>query len=222
VEYEVTTVESVGRQGESDPQPPGDRLAGGIGVHELDPRARERGQNRRDARTDHAATDHRDPVADQRMRVPHRVHGRLDGAREHRASRRNPVGHRRHGALRDHVTSLMWIETEHGAPAQLFGPVFNHAHVEVPVLDRPREVTLLERGAHRRVLVLRHPTAEDERLRSSADAREQRAHLDLTGTGLGQCDLPNLPVSRFIEPKGTRRTCHSQHLRRTKSTRGTE
>ena len=107
--------------------------------------------------------------------VPQRVDGGLDGAGEHGARRRHVVGHDGHGAGRHDVGRLVRVQAEDGAPAQLGRPVLDDADVQVAVLDRPREVALLERRAHRGVLARRHAAPEHQRLGAAADAGAQRA-----------------------------------------------
>ena len=51
------------------------------------------GEQPRDAAADHAGADDRDPVAEQRRRVPQRVDRGLDRAGEHRPCGRHVVGH---------------------------------------------------------------------------------------------------------------------------------
>ena len=108
-----------------------------------------------------------------------RVDGRLHGAGEHRARRWHVIRHDHHGPGRHHVGGLVRVQAEDGAAAQLRRPLLDDADVEVAVLDRPREVALLERRAHRRVLAGRDAAAEHECLGAPAHPRSQRAHEHL-------------------------------------------
>jgi hypothetical protein len=78
----------------------------------------------------------------------------------------------------------MRVQTEHRAAAQLRRPVLDGADIEVAVLDRAREVPLLEWRAHRGVLIRRHAAAEHERLGAAADAGPQRADHDIAAPRL--------------------------------------
>ena len=120
--------------------------------------------------------DDRDPVADQRRGIPQRVDGRLDGAGEHRARGRDALRHDDHRGGRNDVGGLVRVEAEHRPAAQLRRPLLHDADVEVAVLDRPREVPLLEGRPHRGVLVRRHAAPEHQRLGAAAHGRPQGAH----------------------------------------------
>ena len=152
VHDQVAAVGGVGRQREVDAERGRDVGPAGIDVHERDLHRREPGQQARDAAADHPGADDRDPVADQRRGVPQRVDRGLDGAREHGARGRHAVGHDGHGAGRHDVGGLVRVEAEDRAAEQLRRPLLHGADVEVAVLDRPREVALLERRPHRGVL----------------------------------------------------------------------
>ena len=88
---------SVG-QGERDPEGGCDVGAVGIDVDEGDLCRRKQVEQASDAAADHACTDDRDPIADERRRVPQRIDGRLDGAGENGPCGRNAVRHDRDGS----------------------------------------------------------------------------------------------------------------------------
>ena len=164
-----------------------------------------------DAAADHPGADDGDAVADQRRRVPQGVDGGLDGAGEHGARGRHVVGHDGHGAGRHHVGRLVRVQAEDRAAAQLRRPLLDGADVEVAVLDRPREVPLLERRAHRGVLARRHAAAEHQRLGAAADAGPQRADHHVVRPGLGQRDRPDLPAPGRAQPERVRTVRHGLH-----------
>ena len=211
VHDEVAAAGGVLRQREGRPERGRDRRPCGVDVDERDLDRWESRQQPRDAAADHPGADDGDAVADQRRRVPQGVEGRLDGAREHRAGGRHVVGHDGHRAGRHHVGALVRVQAEDGATAELRRPLLDDAHAEVAVLDRPREVALLERRAHRRVLARRHAAAEHQRLRPAADAGPQRADHHVAGSRLGQRDRPDLPVPGRPEPE---RMCVGGHVLR--------
>ena len=183
-----------------------------VHVDERDLDRREAGQQAGDAAADHPGADDGDAVADQRGRVPERVDRRLDGAGEHRARGRHVVGHDGHGAGRHDVRRLVRVQAEDRAAAQLRRAVLDGADAEVAVLDRPREVALLERRPHRRVLARRHAAPEHQRLGAAADARAQRPDQDVAAPRLGQRDRPDLSAPRRAEPERVRVVEHVLYL----------
>ena len=94
----------------------------------------------------------------------------------------------------------MRVEAEHRAAAQLRRPLLDGADVEVAVLDRPREIPLLERRSHRGVLARRHTAPEHQRLGAPAHAGPQRADQHVAPPWLGQPDRPDLPTPRRAQP----------------------
>ena len=125
-------------------------------------------------------------------------------AGEHGARGRHVVGHDGHGAGRHHVGRLVRVQAEDRAAAQLRRPLLDGADVEVAVLDRPREVALLERRAHRGVLARRHAAPEHQRLGAAADAGPQRADHHVAAPRLGQRDRPDLPAPGRAQPERVR------------------
>ncbi len=196
-----------------------DDRAARVDVDQRDLHRREPAQQSCDTAADHPGADDGHPIAEQRCSVPQRVDRGLDGAREHRASRGNVLGHHGHGSGRHHVGGLVREEAEDRAAAQPGGPLFDGADVEVAVLDRPREVALLERSPHRGVLTWRHTAAEHERLGAAADAGPQRAHHHVVSSGRGQRDRSDLPDAGRAQPERACLVVHGAHLGRS-SARG--
>ena len=62
-------------------------------------------------------------------------------------------------------------EAEDGSAEQFRRSVLDRPDVEVAVLDRPRELTLLERRAHGGVLARRYTAPENQSLGAATDAR---------------------------------------------------
>ena len=60
-----------------------------------------------------------------------------------------------------------------------FGPRFDATDTGVTVLDRCRELAVLERRAHTNTLAVGHSSGEDKRLRATADTAEERLHHHL-------------------------------------------
>ena len=203
VDDQVAAVGGAGRQREVDAERCRHARAAGIDVHQHDLDG-EPAEQASDAAADHAGADDRDPVADQRSGVPQRVDGRLDDAREHGAAGRHVLGHHAHRRRRDDVGRLVRVQAEHRAAAQLGRPLLDRADAQVAVLERPREVPLLERRPHRGVLVRRHAAPVDKRLGAAADARAHGAHHHVVAARLGQPDRPDLPVARFAQPERVR------------------
>ena len=168
------------------------------------------------AEPDHAGTDDGDPVADQRAGVPERVDRGLDRPCQHRPSRGHVVGNHGDGLDRHDVRRLVGVEAEDGAVAQVVRTRLDHADVEVAVLHRAREVTLLERRAHRGVLALGDAAPEDERLGSAADAGHEGADQHLAGTRIRQDPGMDLAGPGLCQPVRAGRSCHvgSLHVRR--------
>ena len=204
VHDQVAAVGGVGRQREVDAERGRDIGAAGIDVHERDLHGREPAQQACDAAADHAGADDGDPVAEQRRGVPEGVDGGLDRAREHGASGWHVLGHDGHGAGRHDVGRLVRVQAEDRAAAQLRRSLLDGADVEVAVLDRPREVPLLERRPHRGVLARRHAAPEDQRLGAAADAGPQGAHHHVVPARLGQRDRPDLAAAGLAQPERVR------------------
>ncbi len=146
------------------------------------------------AAADHSGPDDRDPVADERPRVPESVDGGLDGPGQHRTSGRDVVRDDVDRFGRHHTGRLVRVQAEHRATPQVGRPVLHHADGEVAVLDRSREVTLLERRPHRGALALGHPTVEDQRLGAAAHARRRP-----------RAPAPRRDRARRARPGGSRR-----------------
>ena len=212
VHDQVATVGGVGRQREVDAERGRDVGPAGIDVDERDLQRRKPAQQACDAAADHPGADDGDPVAEQRRGVPEGVDGGLDGAREHGASGWHVLGHDRHGAGRHHVGGLVRVQAEDRAAAQFRRPLLHGADVEVAVLDRPRELALLERRPHRGVLARRHTAPEHQRLGAAADAGAHGAHDDVVPPRLGQRDRPDLPAAGLAQPERVRVVLHGPHL----------
>ena len=93
------------------------------------------GEQRGDAAADHPAADDRDPVADQRRRVPQGVDRGLDRAGQHRARRGHGVGNGRHGRRRHDVPGRWGSRQNTVRPSSAAGPSSTTPDVEVAVLD---------------------------------------------------------------------------------------
>src|SRR5919106_430518 len=91
---------------------------------------------------------------------------------------------------------------------QLRRPLLDGADVEVAVLDRSREVALLERRAHRRVLARRDAAPEHQSLGAAADAGPQRVDHHVAASRLGQRDRPDLPAPGAAQPERVRLVEH--------------
>ena len=104
---------------------------------------------------------------------------------------------RHHGHVRgrDDVRRLVRVQAEHGLAEQGRWAGLHHADVEVAVLHRPGEVTVLVRRPHPFVLVGRDRSPEDQRLGAAAHAGAEGADQDLPGAGLGDGDGPDLAAS---------------------------
>ena len=173
----------------------GDVGARGVDVDERDVHSRELREQPGDAAADHAGADDREPVAGERADVPHRVDGGLDGAREHGTLGRHLVGDHGDSGGRHDVRSLVGIQAEDRATSQRRGTLLDHADVEVAVLHRPGQLSVLERRPHLGVLAGRHPAREDERLGPPADGRAHRADEDLVGgRGSGRATVRISPI----------------------------
>ncbi len=170
VNDQVAAVGGVGRQRELDAHRGRDVRPAGVDVYERHLHGREPTQQTSDAAADHPGADDRDPVTEERCGVPQSVDGGLDRARENGTSGWHPLGHDGHRAGRHHVGSLVRVQAEDRAAAQLRRPPHHDANVEVAVLDRSREVPLLKRRPHRGVLGGRHTAPEHQGLAASADA----------------------------------------------------
>jgi Zn-finger nucleic acid-binding protein len=84
-----------------------------IDVDELEPVEREAPQQGSEAAAYHAGTEHRDPVADPRPRIPERIDSCLDGTGQHRTVARNSVWYWGEGACRDYIAILVGVQAEH-------------------------------------------------------------------------------------------------------------
>ena len=104
-------------------------------------------------------------------------------------------GHHGHVRGRDDVRRLVRVQAEHGLAEQRRWAGLHHADVEVAVLHRPGEVTVLVRRPHPFVLVGRDRSAEDQRLGAAAHAGAEGADQDLPGPGLGDGDGADLAAS---------------------------
>ena len=104
------------------------------------------------------------------------------------------------------VGGLVRVQAEDGAAEQLGRPLLDDADAQIAVLDRSREVALLERRPHRRVLVGRHAAPEHQRLGAAADARAHGAHHHVAAPRRGQRDRPDLPAAGRAHPE---RVCGS-------------
>ena len=186
----------------------GGRDAGppGIDVHERDLDGRDPAQQACDAAADHSGADDGDPVADQRGGVPESVDGGLHGAREHGAGGWYILGHDGYRGGRYDVGGLVRVQAKDGAAKQLGRPLLNASDAQIAVLDRSREVPLLERRPHRRVLVGRHAAPEHQRLGAAADTRAHGAHHHVAAPRRGQRDRPDLPAAGRAQPE---RVCGS-------------
>ena len=102
-------------------------------------------------------------------------------------------------------------ETEDGSAAQTRRSVFHRANVEVAVLDRSWELSLLERRAHCGVLRWGYAAAEHQRLSAATDARPQGAHQDVIRPGFGERDRADFPSARRAQPKRARLNSHLPH-----------
>ena len=204
VHDEVAVAGGVLRAREADAERGRDRRPRGVDVDERDLHRRKAGEDPRDAAADHPGADDGDAVADERRRVPQGVDGGFDGPGEHGARRRHVVGHDGHGARGDHIGRLVRIKAEDRPAAEVRWSVLDGADVQVAVLDRTREVALLERRAHRRVLARRHAAPEHERLGAAADAGPQRADHHVVASRFGERDRPDLPAARGAQPERVR------------------
>jgi len=106
--------------------------------------------------------------------------------RERGPIRRDAIGNDDHRARGHDVGALVGVEAEHRPAEQRRRAGLDHADVEVPVLDRPREFAGLGGAAHRRVLAGRHAAAMDDQFGAAADSASDRAHQHLVGPGVGQ------------------------------------
>ena len=185
--------------------------SGGVHVDERHPAPGDPGEQPGDAAAHHPRPDDGDPVTDPRRRVPERVDGRLDRAREHGPSRRHVVGDDDHRLDGDDVCRLVRVQAEDRPSDELRRPLLDDADAEVAVLHRRREVTLLVRGAHDGVLVLGHGAAEDDRLGAAAHARVQGAHEHLARAGRGHGSRPDLAPAGLDHPE---RPCIGGHATR--------
>ena len=155
----------------------------GIDIHERDLHSREAAQQAGDAATDHAGSDHGDPVTEQWRGIPQGVDGGLDRARQNGTSCRHVLGNDGHRSGRHHVCGLVRIQAEHGPAAQLRRSLLHRADVEVAILDRPREVPLLKWRPHGRVLGRWDATPEHQRL--GAPAHPERRVRTITSSRPG-------------------------------------
>ena len=115
--------------------------------------------------------------------------------------RRDLIGDHCHGVGRHDVRRLVGEQAEDGAPPELVGTAVDDADVEVAVLHRAREVTLLKRCPHHVVLALRDSTAEHQSLGAAAHPGPQRAHQHLARARLRQLDGADLAPAGFAESR---------------------
>ena len=112
---EVAAAGGVAGAANVDAQPVGDLGPGAVHVDEGHVDAGEAGEQSGHRAADHAGSDHRDPVADERRRVPERVDGGLHRPREHGPGGRHVLRHDRDGGGRHDVRRLVRVEAEDGA-----------------------------------------------------------------------------------------------------------
>ena len=174
-----------------------------------------------DAAADHPGADDGHPVAEERPSVPQGIDSGLDRAGQHRTGGRHALGNDGYRAGRHHVSGLVRIQAEDRAAAQLRRSLLHGADVEVAVLDRPREIPLLERRPHRRVLAGRHTATKHQCLGAAADARPQGAHHHVVPPRLGQREPADLPKARPAQPERVRIGRHGAHLARPRRARRT-
>ena len=119
--------------------------------------------------------------------VPQRVQRGLHRAGQHRPGGRHPVRHARCTAAAG-TTYRSWCGYRQNTvrPSSPAGPLLDQPDVEIAVLHRRRELAVLERGAHRRVLAGRHPAAEHQRLGAPADPGVEGAHQHVVRAGRGE------------------------------------
>ena len=183
-----------------------------VDVDERDVCPRESSQQACHAAAHHTGADNGHPVAEQRLGVPQGVDRGFDGPGKHGTRSRHALRHNRHGARRHHVGGLVRKQTEDGSAAQFRRSVLHRADVEVAVLDRRRELSLLKRRPHRGVLACRHTAAEHQRLSAATDARPQGAHQHVVRPGFREGDRTDLPFTRRAQPKRARFNPHLPHL----------
>ena len=106
----------------------------------------------------------------------------------------------------------MRVQAEDRAAAQFRRSLLHGADVEVAVLDRPRELALLERCPHRGILARRHTAPEHQRLGAAADAGPHGAHHDVIPSRLGQRNPPDLAAARLAQPERLRVMLRGPHL----------
>jgi hypothetical protein len=107
VDHDVAIERWVRDVGEADAELIRDLFSRWVHVDQRDVNARDTPQESCDAATDHAGTDYRDTVTDDRRGVPEHIDGRFDRAREHGATCRDSSGDRCDGASGDDKCGLM-------------------------------------------------------------------------------------------------------------------
>jgi hypothetical protein len=93
------------------------------------------------------------------------------------------------------------MEDEHATSLELGRPTFDLSNTRVPVLDRRRKFADLKGCAHPLVFANGHAAPKDERLRSSADAAEERADDNVTRRGVGQRFRPDFASAWRRDPE---------------------
>ena len=209
VHNQVTTASGLARQREVDTKRRRNLGPTCVDVDERDMRPREPSQQACHAAAHHTGADNRHPVAEQRLGVPQRVDRGLDGPGKNGTRSRHALRHDRHGARRHHVGGLMRKETEDGSAAQFRRSVLHRADVEVAVLDRRWELSLLKRRAHRGVLAWRHAATEHQCLSAATDARPQGAHQHVIRPGFRERDrrISPLPGALSQNARASTPTC---------------
>ena len=111
------------------------------------------------------------------------------------------------------TTNALWCGKRENTvrPSRCAGPSSTVPTFEVPVLHRPREVTVLERRPHRGILAGRHTALEDERLRAPAHAGVQGADAHLARARRRQLQRLDLARRGPHQPERARGTGHGPH-----------
>ena len=212
VEDEVAVVGGLLRRHAHRAQPGRERPAPGVGVDELEPPQRHPSQQRGHAGADHAAADDGHPVAVERPAVPQRVDGGLQGAEQDGPPVRQVVGQRRERGDGHDIPVLVGVQAEHASPDPPRLAVLDDPDGEVAVLDRPRQLTHLERRPHPFRDGVGHAAAVHEQLGAAADRRQGRADQGLPRAGRGDLLGADLAAARRDRP--VRPCLHARHCGR--------